>query len=197
MHSTSSGTAQLTLGQLGEALVAEWLEAQGVKILHRRWHCRWGELDLVALLPEALPCKALASATQPTGSPLVLAFIEVKTRSRDNWDEGGLLAITPSKQRKIWHSARLYLAQYPRFANFPCRCDVALVGSQRLKKEIAKKETGKQEITKKKTALSLAVQDHEPQQENPKRPPTLGQPIQRGDYRLTLQHYLADAFQLD
>lgn len=97
------------LGTLGEQFVAEWLLSQGWEILHQRWRCRWGELDLIA------------QKTQE------LAFIEVKTRSPRNWDEQGLLAIAPAKQAKLLKTAEVFLSQFPEFAEFPCHFDVALV----------------------------------------------------------------------
>ncbi|SJM68497.1 YraN family protein [Gulosibacter sp. 10] len=51
------------LGRRGEDLAAEYLEASGYEILDRNWHCRWGEIDLVAARDGALVC------------------VEVKTRS--------------------------------------------------------------------------------------------------------------------
>lgn len=98
------------LGELGESLVADWLQQQGWRILARQWHSRWGELDLVALHPD--PC---------------LAFVEVKTRGQGNWDDTGRLAITAQKQQKLWRTAELFLAQHPQYAELPCRFDVGLV----------------------------------------------------------------------
>ena len=63
------------IGDLGEALVVSWLKAQDYQLLHQNWHCRWGEIDIIAL------------------SKSTLIFVEVKTRSRNNWDELGLLSI--------------------------------------------------------------------------------------------------------
>ena len=100
------------IGKLGENLVALWLETQGYELLHQGWHCRWGEIDLIAL----------------EKSTTTLAFVEVKTRSHNNWDELGLLAITPQKQQKILKTASLFLAQNHRLSEFNCRFDVALVG---------------------------------------------------------------------
>ncbi|MES1022834.1 YraN family protein [Gloeocapsa sp. BRSZ] len=104
------------IGVLGEDLVAQWLQLQGCKILHRRWRCRWGELDIVA--------------QQEATTPFV-TFVEVKTRSSGNWDEGGLLSLTPQKQAKICRAATFYLTQYPDLSAYPCRFDVALVYCQR------------------------------------------------------------------
>ncbi len=38
------------IGVLGEEFVAQWLHSQGWIVLHRRWRCPWGELDLIAKL---------------------------------------------------------------------------------------------------------------------------------------------------
>jgi putative endonuclease len=100
-------------GELGESFVAHWLKQQSWHILHRRWRSRWGEIDLIARSPQQ-----------------VLAFIEVKTRSRSNWDEGGALAVNFSKQAKIQRTAELFLQQHPQWSDRPCRFDVALVACQ-------------------------------------------------------------------
>jgi putative endonuclease len=110
-------TAELNkteLGTLGETLVAQWLETQGWRLCDRQWHCRWGELDLVM-------------AKGPASTAGELAFVEVKTRSQGNWDAYGLMAITRSKQAKLWKVAQLYLVRHPQWQGATCRFDVALV----------------------------------------------------------------------
>ncbi|PSR19144.1 YraN family protein [filamentous cyanobacterium CCP3] len=102
------------LGTLGETLVANWLQTQGWRLCDRQWHCRWGELDLVM-------------AKGPANRDGQLAFVEVKTRSQGNWDAYGLMAITRSKQAKLWKAAQLYLLKHPQWAEATCRFDVALV----------------------------------------------------------------------
>ena len=56
------------MGQVGERVVSQWLRAQGWSVVAERWHCRLGELDIVAVEP--------ASQSQEKK----LAFIEVKAR---------------------------------------------------------------------------------------------------------------------
>ncbi len=99
------------IGELGEKIVARWLESREYQIWHYRWHCRWGEIDLIA-------------QEQSTTS---LVFVEVKTRSAHNWDANGILSIDPRKQQKLWQTAELFLAQNPALASLPCRFDLALV----------------------------------------------------------------------
>ena len=113
MGQISSG--KLDVGQVGERVVAQWLRAQGWSVLAERWHCRVGELDIVA----AESASGLQEKT--------IAFIEVKARRKRNWDLDGLLAITPTKRRKLIKTARLFLATHPELEHFPCRFDVALV----------------------------------------------------------------------
>ncbi len=109
------------LGQLAEQIVAQWLTQEGMTILAQRWHCRWGELDVVALHP---PTSANASSS--------LIFVEVKARGDRSWDQAGLLAMTPQKQMKLWRAASMFLAEHPDYDDLPCRFDVALVRGQRL-----------------------------------------------------------------
>lgn len=105
-------TAQQQLGDRGEALVAHYLHQQGWAIVAQQWHCRWGELDLVA---------------QHANADVGMAFVEVKTRRRLGLDQGGRLAITPQKQQKLWLAAQLFLAEHDSYAHLPCRFDVAIV----------------------------------------------------------------------
>ncbi len=105
----------ISLGELGEQLVAKWLEERDYQILHYRWRCRWGEIDLIA-----------RQKSHPT-----LVFVEVKTRSDRSWDSKGLDAIASSKQKKISQTSALFLAKNPQLADFYCRFDVALVHYQK------------------------------------------------------------------
>jgi putative endonuclease len=106
---SSYGNMTKQIGDRGEILVAQLLENNGWQILETQWHCRWGELDLIACDRQWL------------------LFIEVKTRSDRNWDAGGSLAITPKKQTKIIKAASIFLGQNPHLAELACRFDVALV----------------------------------------------------------------------
>lgn len=192
----------LDIGVLGEDIVAQWLQSKGWIILHRRWRCRWGEIDLVARrdphqgraegaegageMGRNPPITSPSHPLIPRSSPLasrpspLLAFIEVKTRSQNNWDAGGLLAITPKKQAKLWQTAQCFLTTYPDLAEYPCRFDVALVSYHKL---------GKNQIGLSKSSISIealcslssmAIE--------------LGQSITIGNYRLLLQEYLPSAF---
>jgi putative endonuclease len=87
----------LDIGLLGEELVIQWLQSTGWVILHHRWRCRWGEIDIIARLE---PQKKSDKYPLPSHSFPMLVFVEVKTRSRGNWDLGGLLSITQQKQAK-------------------------------------------------------------------------------------------------
>jgi putative endonuclease len=124
------------VGTLGENLVAEWLQQQGWQILHRQWHCRWGEIDIIALGRDEdseinrgnensqFP---IPNSQFPIPNSQTLAFVEVKTRRRGNWDADGMLAVSAAKQAKLWQTAEIFLSNHPDLVNHACRFDVALV----------------------------------------------------------------------
>jgi putative endonuclease len=120
------------IGDLGEDLVAQWLQSTGWLILHRRFSCRWGEIDIIAQYDGKLqePINPISHHHS------TLAFVEVKTRSPGNWDSGGRSAITPKKQTKLWRTAEMFLAKYPQKAEYPCRFDVAIVYCQKIPKNL-------------------------------------------------------------
>ncbi|SKB14831.1 conserved hypothetical protein [Planktothrix sp. PCC 11201] len=147
------------IGSLGEKLVGHWLETQGWQILHHQWYCRYGEIDLIAV------------ETGESGI-LTLSFIEVKTRSQRNWDQGGLLAITLKKQAKIIQSAELFLSDRPQFLEYACRFDVALVSCVRYPTQ---------------TSISEEVSSFFPRI-------NIGQSVLINGYQLILQDYIESAF---
>ncbi len=125
------------LGTLGENLVAEWLQQQGWEILHRQWHCRWGEIDIIALGTDEESKINIGNENSrfPIPDSQTLAFVEVKTRRPGNWDAGGMLAVSAAKQAKLWQTAEIFLSNRPDLANNSCRFDVALVRCEPLRQK--------------------------------------------------------------
>ena len=147
------------IGTLGEELVSRWLELQNYSLLEQNWRCRWGEIDIIAQYERSK----------------TLSFVEVKTRSKNNWDEGGLLAVDFTKQEKIIKTASLFLAKYPQFAELSCRFDVALVS---YKNSLAQKRQDLENYAEEVTQI------------------TIGQPVIIGQYKITIENYLQSAFEL-
>lgn len=162
-HAQALDAGTSDVGALGEALVAQWLCDRGWLVLQQRWRCRWGELDLVAGQP---------SPQHPT-QPIALAFVEVKTRSRGNWDHDGALALTVRKRAKLWKTAQLFLADHPTWAELPCQFDVALVCCRQI-------TSGKVSPSQSKSV-----------------PLALTETAAIAGYYLTLQDYIPAAFTLD
>lgn len=146
----------MNIGELGEEIVSHWLEGQGWFILEHRWHCPWGEIDLIAQLKSAD----------------TIVFVEVKTRSRGNWDADGVLSITSQKQAKILRTASMFITEYPNFANWNCRFDVALVGYQKRQRQLD---------------CQLDKNDTQPIAQ-------IGQPVFWQGYQFTLHNYIESAF---
>lgn len=163
------------IGVLGEDLVARHLEALGWKILHRRWRCAWGEIDLIA---QNLDGSGLQTPDSTLFTPLV--FVEVKTRSRGNWDADGLLSITPQKQAKLCKAAQLFLSSRPDLVDLPCRFDVALVSCHRLPHRI-RRDKAKLPLSAVEEPIDIP-------------PVTVGEAIFLAGYRLIMQDYIKAAF---
>ena len=88
-------------GTWGEALAAEYLRQRGCRLAAHSYHCRFGEIDLIAWDGD------------------VLCFVEVKTRS--NTDMG----LPRAKQRRLKKTALYYLCE--KQLDCPARFDVAEV----------------------------------------------------------------------
>ncbi|MDE3177732.1 MAG: YraN family protein [Pseudomonadota bacterium] len=84
--------AARAFGQRAERRAAEWLEAQGYRILARKFTIRGGEIDIIAQAGD------------------VIAFVEVKARGSV---EAALGAITPAKQRRLARAAAAWVTRNP------------------------------------------------------------------------------------
>ncbi len=100
----SGGEARL-LGRWGEAKTAELLRKRGYTILAAGYHCRFGEIDLIAAYDK------------------YLCFIEVKLR-KDASFAPGRAAVDRRKQQKLRTTAQCWLAEHPEVELQP-RFDVA------------------------------------------------------------------------
>jgi putative endonuclease len=91
----------------GEAEAARYLRRQGWELLETNWHCRYGELDLVA---------------RDAGA---IVFVEVKAR-RSRAFGPPEEALTPAKRRRLLRSAWTYLDEHG-LAGQPWRVDVIAI----------------------------------------------------------------------
>lgn len=101
-----------SLGQRGEAAVADWYERAGYTIVARNWRCFEGEIDIIAR----------------RGS--TLAVCEVKTRANDRFMDPAL-AIGRAKQAKVRTAAFRWLREHG-YRRSRVRFDVGLVVSGRV-----------------------------------------------------------------
>ena len=91
-------------GQQMEQLASRYLRKQGLQVLENNYYSKRGEIDLI--------CR--------DGDTLV--FVEVRFRKSDGLTSGAE-SITPTKTRRIIHTAQCYLQQHALW-QMPCRFDV-------------------------------------------------------------------------
>jgi putative endonuclease len=94
----------ITLGEVGEAIAAEYLKKQGYKILDCRYRSRLGEIDIIVK----------HSST--------FVFVEVKTRRSTAFGMPSE-AVNVRKQQKIISTALCYLSENGA-AGAACRFDI-------------------------------------------------------------------------
>ena len=172
-QSSNSVSSRFDRGMLGEELVAQWLRQQGWQVIERRWRCRWGELDIIAIKTSALT--DVHSISCP-----IMVFVEVKTRGHGNWDRNGLLAVTEAKQSKLWQTAEMFLADRPDLADYSCGFDVGLVSCN----FITSPDFSHPKVLSPQEQLSnLTIK--------------LGHPVMLMGYQLILEDYITSAFVKD
>lgn len=88
-----------------EELALAWLQSRGLRLVHRNYSCKLGEIDLVMRDSE------------------VLVFVEVRFRSSTS-QVPACETVDLRKQRKLVRTARHFLLWNPCFAESPCRFDV-------------------------------------------------------------------------
>ncbi|MCL6591009.1 MAG: YraN family protein [Firmicutes bacterium] len=96
-----------SFGGWGETIAAEYLERNGYQIIARNYHCRMGEIDLIA-----------------KDGP-VWCFIEVKTRRGPDFGYG-YEAVTSVKRKHLVKAAMTYLAT-AGLSEVPARFDVVSI----------------------------------------------------------------------
>jgi putative endonuclease len=90
---SSTAFHRKALGVFGENVAADHLRSLGMVILDRNWHCRFGEIDIIAR----------------DGSTLVVC--EVKTRSTRSFGSPQA-GVTPQKAARLRRLAAHWLALY-------------------------------------------------------------------------------------
>ncbi|MHB8156268.1 MAG: YraN family protein [Desulfocucumaceae bacterium] len=98
---------RITLGRAGEDAAVKYLKKKGMRVLHRNYWCRLGEIDIVAM-----------------DGPYMV-FVEVRTKAGGAF---GLAqeSITKKKIHKIRQVASCYI-QWQRVGDIPLRIDVVAV----------------------------------------------------------------------
>lgn len=111
MFKNTPGSPSQQKGLYFENLALNYLKKQGLILLQRNYHCRFGEIDLVM--------------QDATG----IVFIEI--RFRGNIDYGSAFdSVNRYKQEKIIRTARLYLLQHGLYEQVPTRFDVVSATKQ-------------------------------------------------------------------
>ncbi|MEZ5470541.1 MAG: YraN family protein [Marinicella sp.] len=95
-------------GDFAERKAEKFLYSKGLKILHRNFLTKGGEIDLV----------------MSDGNEWV--FIEVRYKQSDEWTDPAE-SITKQKQQKIIKTAQQYLLKFDQAGKRTCRFDVILM----------------------------------------------------------------------
>jgi putative endonuclease len=95
-------------GKIAEDIAADYLNKQGLKLIDRNFHSRFGEIDLIGLDEE------------------ILTFVEVRYRKNEEY-LAVVETIDQHKCRKIIISSEYYLSKHKNYRYYQCRYDVITI----------------------------------------------------------------------
>ncbi|MCL4157394.1 UNVERIFIED_CONTAM: hypothetical protein GTU68_064803 [Idotea baltica] len=104
------------LGNRAEKLACRYLNKQGLELVQKNYHCRYGEIDIVMRDDD------------------YLVFVEVRHRKSMHYG-GALASIDKRKQQKLRNTAEHYLNRYKK-TDAPCRFDILCVNGDLNKPQI-------------------------------------------------------------
>lgn len=102
-------TSQRLTGKKAEDVACSFLLRNGLSLVQRNYHCRYGEIDLIMQDSESL------------------VFVEVRFRSSIMFGSAAE-SVDSNKQRKLVFTASHYLQKHP--TNQPTRFDVVALSPQ-------------------------------------------------------------------
>jgi putative endonuclease len=100
------------IGHGWEDYAAQILQEAGLQILARRYHCRLGEIDLIA------------------AEDGCVVFVEVRYRSRIAYG-GAAETVTHAKRRRVVAAARHFVMRHPGLDGHAMRFDVVAIERER------------------------------------------------------------------
>ncbi len=108
MFSTLPQSPTQQKGLFYEQLALRYLKKRKLKLLHKNYHCRSGEIDLIMQDHESI------------------VFVEVRYREKTAFGDG-LDSVTSHKQQKLIKTAQLYLTQQGLYDKVAARFDVCSI----------------------------------------------------------------------
>lgn len=93
------------VGRYAEQWALAYLQHLGLKYLHRNFHCRYGEIDLIMLDEDCV------------------VFVEVRARKYSTFATAAE-SVDEKKQAKTILAAQYFLQKYPAYEQSDCRFDV-------------------------------------------------------------------------
>jgi len=103
-------SATQSVGASAENLALQYLQAKGLRVLQRNFHCRFGEVDLVMLDRQCL------------------VFVEVRYRAKNRFSTAAH-SISSTKQNRIIRTACIFVSRNRRYAENTMRFDVVAIDS--------------------------------------------------------------------
>lgn len=96
------------IGANAERYALHYLQRQGLQLLVKNYHSRYGEIDLIMLEQDCV------------------VFVEVRARKHNAWLSASE-SVDRRKQQKIIKTAQHYLQNYAIYADKDCRFDVIAI----------------------------------------------------------------------